>query len=143
MIKNKGFIGLVTVITVSAVAVLITSATLLRSITESTISLDEEQSARAWAAANGCVEFALTKYASTTGDGWGSYTGDYTGEQGLSIGDDTCYILEVEDANSGTTTERTIRASSTVNNFVRKIVVTVSTNTPNLVVDSWSEVADF
>jgi hypothetical protein len=115
--KNKtkqGFIGLVTVITVSAVAVLITSATLLRSITEITVSADEEQSAKAWAAAGGCVEYALTKYASTTGH-WGE-SGDYnpSGGDELSIGENTCYIVGVDGANSSTSSPRTIKAESIV-----------------------------
>lgn len=144
MTKDRGFIGLVTVITVSAIAVLITSATLLRSITESTISMDEEHSAQAWAAANGCVEYALTRYASTTGDGWGSYDADYSpNDDELSIGENPCYIVEVDGANSGTSTTRTIKTESRINDFYRRLEVTISTNTPSLEVDSWTEVADF
>jgi hypothetical protein len=143
MKHQKGFIALITILSASAVALLISSTILLRSITEATYSINEESSAKAWATVNACGEYALIHLASSTitdieGGGW-DYEGDYT----LDVGDYSCYIDSVGNRNTGTTTPRIIKASSAVNSFVRKIMITAETNDPTVVVSSWEEVADF
>lgn len=135
---QKGFIGLITILTASAIALLIGSTILLKSITEATISLDEENSGRAWAGVNACVEKALLELSSTTGSvGW-----NYLGGETVAVGDYSCYILPI-DISGGTSSSRLIKASSTVNNFTRKLSVSVATNTPAVEITSWTEVADF
>ena len=138
---QKGFIGLITIILTSAIALLISSAVLLRSITEATVSSDEEQSNKAWATVNACGESALMALASTSDDGvyvWNNHTNN--GHQDVSVGDYSCYY---NITGTGTSTPRSIEAESTVSDFVRRISIEVATNTPALDVTSWSEVADF
>lgn len=147
MNKQKGFIGLVTILLVSAIALLIGSTILLKSITEATLSSDEEFSNQAWATVNACAEHALINLAlaSTTGfdeeiSGW-NYAGDEEVE--VVASGNSCYIYNI-DISSGTSTgSRTVNASSTVNDFTRKLTLIVSTNTPAVIIDSWTEVADF
>ncbi len=135
---KKGFITLILVLTISAIALVISSVSLLRSVTEATISTAEESSNKAWAMVTACVETALTDLASSTNPvgAWISYNLSDT----ISIGTESCYY---EVSGVGTSTERTIHASSSVNTYVRKIEVVASTNTPAMIVDSWQLVADF
>ncbi len=136
--KEKGFISLVAIMTISAVALVIASAVLLRSITEAIISVDEESSNLAWAAANACGEIAVWKLATTTVNLSGSW--DYNGDVELDVGDNTCYINSIIGTGND---PRTVQVHSTVNNFIRKLQIEVSTNTPAIIVDSWELIADF
>lgn len=136
---QKGFIGLVTILTASAVALLIGSSILFKSITEATLSTDEELSAKAWATVSACGERAVFSLASTSDNGvavWNNYDSSET----LTIDDYSCYYSIT---GEGTSTPRVIQASSTVSDFVRKLSITVATNTPALDVTAWGEVADF
>lgn len=144
---KKGFISLMTILLVSATALIISSTILLKSITETTVSSDEEFSNRAWSAVNACGEYALvhlavastTGYASTT-NGW-NYQGQYELTD-LGADGDSCYIYPI-DISGGASSTRLIMASSTVNDFTRKISIVVATNTPVVEVTSWELVADF
>ena len=98
------------------------------------MSSSEIYSARAWAAANGCVEYALGQF-SIASTSWSTYTGD----NALSIGGNSCYVYTI----TATGTSMLIRASSTVATYTRKLQVIVATNTPQSVLSSWQEVGDF
>lgn len=141
---KRGFIALITVITASAVALIIGSSILLKSITESNLSADEEFSNKAWATVNACAEHALYNLASTTNSG-GSEWYNHASTTGYSIDIDgnTCYIYPIVGTEAGTTSPRLIQASSTVRDFTRKLSIIAATNTPSVTVDSWTEVADF
>lgn len=135
--KNKGgFMVLTMVLLVCAAVLVITTGIFLRTIGQVSQSGDSESSLRAWGSVNACAEYALWQMASTTETSGWSYTGDET----LSVGDDTCYIYQVEDTASST---KIIKASSTVSFFTKKIMVEVATNTPSVVINIWEEVADF
>lgn len=137
--EEKGFIALITILSVSTVALLISAGILLQSITEGITSGNEEMANRAWAASNACIETALFKLASSTG--W-----SYAGGETVTIDPDSCYILGVT-ATGTDLGSRLIKASSTVASFTRKmqaVVATTSTSTPlSLTVTSWQEVGDF
>jgi hypothetical protein len=139
--KKRGFIALMVILTVSAIALVISSTIILRSVTEATVSIDEESANKAWAIVNACAEKALYNLASTTGDGVAVWNA-YDGAEEVLIDDYSCYILSI-DNSGGASTERIVNASSTVNNFTRKVSITVATNTPSLDVESWEMVADF
>jgi hypothetical protein len=144
---QKGFIALITILSASAIALLISSTILLKSVTEATYSIDEESSAKAWATVNACGEYALYNLASTTNSGGSEwYTFNSAGDgMSLDIGDTehSCYIYTIVGTTVSTSSPRIIHASSTVNNFTRKLSITAATNTPSVIVSSWSEVADF
>ena len=146
--NKKGFIALITVLTVSAVALVIASTILLKSITESTVSGDEISVDTAEATVDTCGEYALIHLASTTitgyastSNGWNNYNVS-TGNS-VSIGGNSCYIYPILNIGGGTSSPRQINASSTVNNFTRKLAITVATNTPAISVTSWQLVPDF
>jgi type II secretory pathway component PulK len=141
---KRGFIALITILTVSAIALVISSTILLRSVTEARISIDEESTNQAWATVNACAEYALvhmavastTNYA-TSSNGW-----NYEGGDTVSVGGNSCRILPI-DISGGATSTRLVNASSTVNDFTRKVSIVVATNTPSINVSSWQIVADF
>jgi type II secretory pathway component PulK len=139
---KKGFIALITILTVSAVALVISSTILLKSVTEAQLSRDEEAATKAWATVNACAEVAVFSLASTSNNGVAVWTTGYpTSLQEVTVGTNTCYYVIT--GGTGTSTARTINASSTVSNFTRKMSVVVATNTPGLSVDSWELVAEF
>ena len=137
---QKGFVALISVLVVTAVAVIIGTTIILRSLTHATTSLSEIHSAQAWASANGCAEYVLG-YVSATSTSFTELIGSSTT---LSIGGVPCYISTIT-ATSGTPTYDylLVKASSTVSEYVRKIQLVVATNTPSAVLDSWQEVGDF
>jgi hypothetical protein len=139
-LKNKkgGFLVLTLVLLVMATVLIISTGVFLRSIQELNMSADSEKAFKAWSVVNACGEYALDQMSTTTNGRAGWNFASTTG-QSLAIGDETCYIYPV--TLSGT--DKLIMASSTVSGFTRKILIEVATNTPSLVVNSWSVVADF
>lgn len=140
---KKGFIALITVLTVSAIALLASGGILLRSVTESVNSGNEEFAQRAWAAVSGCSERALWQIATTTGGapGW-----NYSGSQSFNIGGNLCYINSIITTSTPIADSRIIQSYSMVSGFTRKMQIviasTTSTTTPPTVY-SWREVGDF
>lgn len=134
---ERGFIALSFVIMVSAIAILISVGTILRSISELRMSLYQEKSSKASASVNACGEYAVRKISTTSDSlpGW-----DYTGGELFDLGDSNCYIYPV--VASGTS--KVIYASSTVSSFTRKLKIEVGTSTNTFVnIQSWSEISDF
>lgn len=134
--KQKGFLVLTTVLLVCATVLIVSTGIFLRSISKVSEAGDSENSLKAWSTVNACGEYALGRMASTVSGqpGWA-----YPGGELLTVGGQTCYIYGV--ITEGTT--KIIRASSTVASFTKKIVIEVATNTPKVIINSWSEVADF
>lgn len=136
--KRGGFLVLTLILIVSAVVLVIATGVMLRSIGELNETADSEKSLKAWSTVSACGEYALLQMSTTSGGlpGWGY--GSTTGES-VEIEGETCYIYPVTDSG----TAKLIKASSTVSGFTKKILIEVATNTPNLVLNSWTEVADF
>jgi len=128
--NQRGFLVLTMVLLVCATVLIIATGSLLRSISQTNESADSENSLKAWSAVNACGEYALGYLASM----W-----NYAGGEPLSVGSSTCYIYPI--IASGTS--ELIRASSTVSGFTKKILIEVATNTPSIVINSWTGVADF
>jgi hypothetical protein len=135
--EKGGFLVLTLVLLVCAVVLAITTGVFLRSTGQTNSSIDSERSLRAWGAVNACGEYALLQMSKSNEamPGWA-----YTGEESLPVGAETCYIYTIEDGDNGV---KLIKASSTVSNFTKKLLIEVATNTPAMVVNSWKEVADF
>lgn len=143
--KNGGFLVLTMVLLVSAVVLVISAGVFLRSINENIETADSEFSLRALSNVMACGEYTLgqmmgsTTSTTTTAENW-SYAGDEILNIPLPDGSDTCYIYPVEDGDLGS---KIIKASSTVSSFTKKLLIEVATNTPNIILNSWTEVADF
>lgn len=134
--ENKGFLVLTMVLLVNAVVLALATGIFFRSISQMTETIDSENSLKAWCTVNACGEYALGKITTTAGGqpGWG-----YLGDESLTVGTETCYIYPIEANGTG----KSVKASSTVSNFTKKILIEVATSTTGLVVSSWREVADF
>jgi hypothetical protein len=133
--KNKknnqgGFLVLTMVLLVCGAVLIISTGIFLRSISQVKEGGDSENALKAWSTVNACSEYALGKLAPD----W-----SYAGAESLSISGQTCYIYPV--VASGTS--KFIQASSTVSEFTKKVLIEVATNTPSVVINSWSIVADF
>ncbi len=130
---NKGFIALISVLVITAVSIIIGTTIVMKSITHASMSSSELYSSQAWAAANGCVEYTLGQFslAST------SFNSPPAGTI-MPVGSTNCQFSIVTSGNS-----EVVKASSTVSSFVRRLQVTVATNTPQSVISSWQEVGDF
>jgi hypothetical protein len=134
--RNGGFLVLTLTLLVSAVILVIVTGSLLRSTRDIIKTADSEKSLKAWSVVNACAEYALGQLASTSDTvlGW-----SYAGGNSLSVGGETCYIYPIE----ASSTSKLIKASSTVANFTKKLLIEVATNTPRMIITSWKEVADF
>lgn len=148
---DRGFVALITILIVTSIALILGTTIILKSITQGTNSLADEQAAQAWAAANACAEYALARISTNGTSTWDIVSG-YRGNESLPNGsianigltpsgsNVSCSIATIE---AGTNDSRIIKATSTVGDFTRKIRISAATNTPSLVISSWSEVGDF
>ncbi|MFA7252485.1 MAG: hypothetical protein WC027_01375 [Candidatus Paceibacterota bacterium] len=136
--NNRGFLVLTMVLLVSAVVLAVGAGIMLRSIGEVTETSDSEMALKAWSTVNACGEIAVLELSTTTNsrEGW-SYGGDVE----IDVGNDNnpCYIYPIETSGSA----KIIKASSTVSDFTRKLLIEVATNTPSVIINSWELVADF
>jgi len=152
-INRRGFVALVTILIVTAISLILGTSIIMKSITQSTLSVAEGQASQAWASANACAEYALSRLAENGTTTWdlvdpAGYKGNETLPNGIitDIGNDplgdpvSCSILPI---TAGANESRIINATSTVGEFTRKIQVIAATNTPSIVITSWGEVGDF
>jgi len=135
--SNDGFLVLTMVLIVGAVVLTVTVGIFLRSIDQMNGTRDSELSLQAWSTVNACGEYALGQMATSSSllPGW-----TYSGNESLSVGSETCYIYSITDGDSNS---KLIKASSTVKNFTKKILIEVATSTPSILISSWREVSDF
>lgn len=140
--NKKGFLVLTLVLLVSATVLIIVTGVMLRTIGKVSDSADAEKSLKALSTVTACGEYALEQMvastsATTTITNWGFAS--TTGVE-LVLAGETCYIYPIEDISGGA---KLIKASSTISKFTKKIEIEVATNTPNIVINSWQQVADF
>ncbi|MBP9821741.1 MAG: hypothetical protein KBC98_02575 [Candidatus Pacebacteria bacterium] len=128
MKQQPGIIALITVLITGAIVLIIGLGMAERSMLELNTSLDEELSHQALTAATSCMERALLSLAGNA---------SYAGNETLSVGTNTCSIATI--TTSGIT--RTVKTSSTVQGYTRRLQVTVSNVNPPLQVSSWQEVS--
>ena len=127
--KSRGYIALISVIILGAIGTAVDVSVLLLSLNASRTSLAYEQSNQAQALANACVEQALNLIKTDP---------NYTGSMGLIFGLNSC---DYNVTNQGGQT-RQITASGSVASIIRKVSITTSALTPQIVFSSWQEVAD-
>ena len=127
-IMQKGFVALVTVLLVLAITLIVGLSISLLSISEAKMGLQKKQSSRAYYLANLCAEQALMNLKENPG---------YAGGESIVMSDGSCDILQIE----GNWTVKV--AASSTSNHVKKMRVIVSQINPQMVIDSWEEVASF
>lgn len=126
----RGYIALISVLVVGAVATAIAVSILLLGLnfSRSGFSLESSQTAKAYA--NACAESALQQIRNTSA---------YTGSGGLSFVYGTCTYTVT---NTGGNTRKII-VSGTVGTVVRRVQISISAINPLIVVSSWQEQGDF
>ncbi|MFA6436641.1 MAG: hypothetical protein WC242_00795 [Candidatus Paceibacterota bacterium] len=129
--NQKGYIALVGVILLGA-AIVVALITISMGVgTGSKISIQLKNSEKSYFLANACAEDALEKL-------WESVS--YSGNEILNFDQGICGILPVETGSDG---KKTIKVYGSVADHTRRSVVIISTTTPQIIIESWKEVADF
>lgn len=126
---QPGYITLMAVILLGAIGSATVVSVLLLGLNSSRSSFALEQSAQARSYANSCGESALEKIAENS---------SYTGSNTLTFPNGSCsYLVQTSGGSI-----RTVSASSTVGNAVRKISLVTGTLSPSITLTSWQEVSD-
>lgn len=128
--NQQGYVIIISVLIVGTVGLVITVVLALLSNDFYRTSFSLEQSNQSKALSNSCVETALQVVRND------NY---YFGTDTVSLGQGTCDYLVID--TGGETRE--IQSTGTVGNIVRKVRVTVSEINPEILINSWQEVADF
>lgn len=125
--NKNGFILLITVLVIGAVATAIAVGLLNLGSGATTSSIYLEQSFQAKALADACAEEGLQQIRDST---------PYTGTGSLTLGQGTCSYTVSNTGGSN----RTVNATGTVGIVVRKVIVTTSAINPYIVISSWQEI---
>lgn len=127
--QQSGYIALMAILIIGAAAVAISLALLSTSTDIQRSTLVQQQSKQARGLAVACAQEALQQVHDST---------TYTGTTSISpIGQGNCSYTVT---NTGATT-RTILATGTVGNIVRKIQVYVTIGSSSISITSWQEVS--
>lgn len=124
---QKGFIALTTVLIISAIVLMVGIGLSLRSINEAEMSLQGNLSLQAHYLANLCAEQALMRLKEDS---------NYTGDETINMENGSCQILPIEG-------NWIVKVSATSFDQVNKIKILIDQINPEMIIDSWSEVADF
>lgn len=123
--RSDGYVALLAVLIVGAASLTIATTLLLTGTDSQRYTLIFQQSAQARVAADACVEEALQQMHDNT---------SYTGTAGLSFSPGSCsYTVTNTGGNN-----RTINASGTVGNTIRKLQVTATIGS-SIAIVSWQE----
>ncbi len=126
--KNmRGFIALMIVLLISAITLTVGVSLGLLSISEIQMSLQKNQSSQSYYLANLCAEQALMKLKENS---------NYSGDEIINIGNGNCTILSIEG-------NWIIKVSAFSSGQIKKMKLVVSQINPEIIVDSWEEVAEF
>lgn len=126
-ILQRGYVALIAVLVMGAVAVTVTSALLYTGVDSQREIRIEQSSAQALHLSTACVEDALQSIKNSS---------PFTGSGSVTLATGSCSFVV---ASTGTST-RTIDATSTVNNVTRKIKVYVTINLSSLSITSWQDI---
>ena len=125
--KQKGFIAITTVLIISALVLMVGIGISLESIGETKMGLQRSLSSQSYYLINLCAEQTLMKLKENS-----SYLGDET----INVENGNCTILPIEG-------NWTIKVSAFSSGQVKKMKLVVSQIDPEIIVDSWEEVAEF
>jgi hypothetical protein len=124
---SGGYITLLGVLIVGAVATTMTVSLLLFGVDATKSALLEQQRVQATALAHTCVEVAL---------GGVRVNPHMTGNGSVALGQGSCTYSVLNTGGQG----RAIATEATVGTIVRKVQVTVSAINPRIIITSWQEV---
>jgi len=128
---HRGYVLLITILIIGAIASAILSSLLLLGISSAQISLSVQQSKEALAAAQGCAEYALLQLRTSP---------TYAGNEFKTLGQNQCEILTIGGIGNN---NRTICTEGTAGDAIRRLEIAVSQILPQTRVFSWQEAALF
>lgn len=125
----KGYVTLISVLVVGAVAVSITFSLILLGIGNTKTSLSLDQSKQVQGLTDACAEEALQQIKDSN---------PFTGTGNLTLGQGTCSYTVTSQGGQN----RTIISTGIIGTIVRKVKIIIDKITPNINITSWQEVAD-
>ena len=128
--NKEGYVALVTMLIVSAIAVSLSITSLTIGLSSSRSSFSLEQSLQAYALSKSCLEEALKEMVDNNA---------FTGGTTIFLGQGSCTYLVINDGGDN----RTIEATGSVSSSVRRLQVTTDAFTPSINITSFEEVSDF
>lgn len=130
-VKRKGFILLISILIIGAIASAILSSLLLLGMSANQVSLSVQQSEKALATAQACAEYALLKLRQSPA---------YDGNEFLSFGDDQCEVLTVGGIGNN---NRAVCTEGTSGEAIRRLEIAINQVLPQTTLYSWQEVGIF
>lgn len=125
---QQGYIALIAVLITSAAAMAIATTLLITGTDAQRVNLITQRSIQARQLAHGCIEEALQKiHESTT----------FTGSSNVTLATGACSYTVTNTGGDN----RTVSASSTIENVVRKVTVYVTISSSSVSVTSWQDVS--
>ena len=128
--KPKGYITLISLIVVGAVATAVTLSLILLGLGSSRSSLSNQQGSSANWLAHACAEEALQEIRNNS---------NYSGNDSMAFSTGSCSYTVTQ----GRGEERSIQAVGNEGSVTRRVEVSVSGIEPEIIINLWQEVADF
>jgi hypothetical protein len=125
---QAGYVALIAVLVIGAAAAAISLVLLTTGVDSQRTALTDQRSKQSRALAIACAHEALQQIHDATG---------FTGSNNLSLGSGSCTYTVT---STGAST-RTVTASGTVGDVVRKVQAYVTINASSISVTSWQEVS--
>lgn len=125
--KTKGYVALISVLTVGAVGVVVVTGVILLGLSWSRTSFTTQQSFQAKALADACAEEALQRIKDSL---------PFAGNGTLTLGQGSCAFTVT---NNGAQNRRVV-AVGTVGTVVRRVSLTLDKISPSINITSWQEV---
>ncbi|MDD5055650.1 MAG: hypothetical protein PHZ00_05290 [Candidatus Peribacteraceae bacterium] len=129
--KRDGYVLLLSVLLISAVAAVVLPSLLFLGINSGQVGATIGQSAQALAAAQACAEYGLLRLKETV---------DYPGNEVLSLNGAACALLPVGGMGND---HRLLCSEGQAGDTIRRLEIIVNQVSPRMVIDSWQEVSSF
>lgn len=127
--SRPGFILLITILIIGALAAAILSSLLLLGISSNQVSLSIQQSEEALALADACAEYALLKLRESP---------SYAGNEFVDVGTERCEVLPIGGIGNN---NRSVCTEGVSGESIRRLEIAVSQILPQTTLYSWQEVA--
>lgn len=129
--SRHGYILLITILIIGAIASAILASLLLLGISANHVSLSVLQANQALANAQGCAEYGLMKLRESP---------SYAGNEFVTIGSDQCEILTIGGIGNN---NRVLCTEGSVGDSIRRLEIVIDQILPETTILSWQEVAIF
>lgn len=129
--SNNGYILLISILVIGAIASAILSSILILGISSNQVSLSVLQANQSLANAQGCAEYGLLKLRQSP---------SYAGNEFITIGADQCEILSIDGIGNN---NRVLCTEGKVGDSIRRLEIVINQILPQTKIYSWQEVAIF